>query len=123
MRRILATSLLFPSLILPAAVKASTPVDDATAPTPVVRVSTGVIAPKLLSSGHLSIPISATDDPLYGDAEVGLTLTVDEKGEPQDVKVVKSLGPVWDERVVDVIRKAHFKPGTVDSEPSPSTWR
>jgi len=119
MRRILATSLLLPSLFLPAAVKASTPVDDATAPTPTVRVSTGVIGPTLLGSGHLTIPISASDAPLYGDAEVGLTLTVDEKGKPQDVKVVKSLGAVWDERVVSAIRHARFKAGTIDSEPVP----
>jgi TonB family protein len=119
MRRILATSLLFPSLFFPAAVKASTPVDDASAPTPKVRVSTGVIAPQLLGSGHLTIPTSATDAPLYGDVEVGLNLTVDEKGNPQNVKVVKSLDAVWDQRVVDAVRNAHFKPGTIDAEPIP----
>ena len=54
MRRILATSLLLPSLILPAVAIASTPVDDATAPTP-IRVSTGVIFPNLSKRSTLQL--------------------------------------------------------------------
>jgi TonB family protein len=119
MRRILATSLLLPSLFLPAVVKASTPVDDATAPTPKVRVSTGVIAPELLDANHLTIPMTVNDGPMPADAEVGLTLTVDENGRPQDVKVVKSLNPLWDARVLDAVSRAHFKPGSIDTQPIP----
>jgi len=119
MRRILATSLLLPSLFLPAAVKASTPVDDTSAPTPKVRVSTGVIAPELLGSDHLSIPMGIDEGPIPAHAEVGLYLTVDENGRPQNVKVVHSLNPLWDARVVDAVNRAHFKPGTIDSQPTP----
>jgi hypothetical protein len=119
MRRILASSLLLPSLILPAAVKASTPVDDASAPTPKVRVSTGVIAPEILDAEHLTVPVSATDFLVPGDAVVGLSLTVDQAGHPQDVKVVKSLNPVWDARVVEAVNHAHFKPGSIDTESIP----
>jgi TonB family protein len=119
MRRILATSLLLPSLFLPAVVKASTPVDDATAPTPKVRVSTGVIAPELLDANHLTIPMTINDGPMPADAEVGLTLTVDENGRPQDVKVVKSLNPLWDARVLEAVSRAHFKPGSIDTQPIP----
>jgi TonB family protein len=118
MRRILATSLLLPSLFLPAAVNASTPVDDASAPTPKVRVSSGVVAPELLGSERLTIPANVYDGPLPVDAEVGLSLTVDENGRVQNVKVVKSLNPVWDARVVDAVSKAHFKPGTVSNQPT-----
>jgi TonB family protein len=119
MRRILATSTLLSSLILPAAAFASTPVDDATAPTPKVRVSTGVIAPELLDANHLTIPMTINDGPMPADAEVGLTLTVDENGRPQDVKVVKSLNPLWDARVLDAVSRAHFKPGSIDTQPIP----
>jgi hypothetical protein len=119
MRRILATSLLFPSLFLPAAANASKPMDDASAPTPKVRVSTGVIAPELLGADHFTIPVSANDLPIPADAEVGLNLTVDQNGHPGNVKVVKSLSPLWDARVVDAVSHAHFKPGTVDNEPTP----
>ena len=116
MRRILATSLLLPSLILPAAAKASQPADDVTAQTPKVRVSTGVIAPEVLGS-HLTIPVNAIDGPVPGNGEVGLTLTVDENGRPENIKVVKSLSPTWDARVSDAVSRFHFKPGTVDEQP------
>ena len=118
MRRILATSLLLPLLMLPAAVKASTPVDDASAPTPKVRVSSGVVAPELLGNERITVPMSVGDAQIPHDAEVGLTLTVDEMGRAQNVKVVKSLNPVWDARVVDAVSKAHFKPGTVSNQPT-----
>jgi TonB family protein len=119
MRRILATSLLLSSLSLPAVANASTPADDASAPTPKVRVSTGVIAPELLGADHFTIPVSELDGLLPVDATVGLNLTVDANGRPENVKVVKSLNPLWDARVVDAVNHAHFKPGTVDLQPTP----
>ena len=119
MRRTLAASFLLSSLILPAAANASKPVDDATAPAPKVRVSTGVTAPVLLGSEHLTIPATVNDLPIVGNAEVGLTLTVDANGQPENVKVVKSLSPLWDARVVEAVSRAHFKPGTISNEPSP----
>jgi TonB family protein len=119
MRRILATSLLLSSLSLPAVANASTPADDASAPTPKVRVSTGVIAPELLGADHFTIPVSELDGLLPNDATVGLNLTVDANGRPENVKVVKSLNPLWDARVVDAVNHAHFKPGTVDLQPTP----
>jgi TonB family protein len=118
MRRILATSLLLPSLFLPAVVKASTPVDDTSAPTPNVRVSTGVIAPELLDANHFALPLSLDQSSIPGNAEVGLSLTVDENGRPVNIKVVKPLNPLWDARVVDAISRAHFKPGTIDNQPT-----
>jgi len=119
MRRILASTLLLATLSIPAVVKASTPVGDASAPTPNVRVSTGVIAPELLEPSQLTIPVDFSEGPIPSDAEVGLSLTVDENGRPQNVKVVRSLNPLWDARVVEAVNKAHFKPGTIDSQPIP----
>jgi len=119
MRRILATSLLLPSLFLPAVAKASSPVDDASAPTPKVRVSTGVIAPEIIDPVNLTLPATFSQIPVPGDAAVGLTLTVDENGRPENIRVVKSLNTAWDARVVDAISQARFKPGTVDMQPTP----
>jgi hypothetical protein len=118
MRRILATSLFVSSLFIPAAAIASTTADDASAPTPKVRVSTGVIAPEVLGAAHISVPMSMTEGPIPGDASVGLALTVDENGHAQNVHVVKSLNPLWDARVVDAVRDMHFKAGTVDNQPT-----
>jgi len=117
MRRILAASLLLPSLFLPAAAKASTPVDDATAPTP-VRISTGIIAPVLLSSPVLSLPVGFSFDLIPADAQVQLSLTVDEKGQPQNIQVVKSCSPFIDARVIETVSQFHFRPGTIDNQPT-----
>jgi TonB family protein len=117
MRRILVASLLLPSLFLPAAAKASTPVDDATAPTP-VRISTGIIAPVLLSSPVLSLPVGFSFDLIPADAQVQLSLTVDEKGQPQNIQVVKSCSPFIDARVIETVSQFHFRPGTIDNQPT-----
>jgi len=118
MRRILAVSLLLPSLLLPAVANASKPVDDASAPTP-VRVSTGVVEPVLLGSAALSLPEDFSLDFIPSGAQVSLALTVDQNGQPQNVHVVKSFNPFWDSRVVDAVRQFHYKPGTVSNQPVP----
>ncbi len=71
MRHILAISSLLSSLILPAAAFASTPVDDASAPTP-IRISTGVTEPVLVNSVSLDIPEGYTIDTIPSDAQVSL---------------------------------------------------
>ena len=118
MRRILATSLLLPSLLLPAVANASKPVDDASAPTP-VRISTGVVAPVLLDAADLSLPAGFNQEFIPSDAQVSLKLTVDRRGQPQDIHVVKSYNPFWDARVIDAVRQFRFKPGTVSNQPVP----
>jgi Gram-negative bacterial TonB protein C-terminal len=118
MRRVLATSLLLSSLTLPAAAIASTPVDDATAPTP-TRVSTGVVEPIILDSAVLSLPAGFNVGQIPTDAQVGLSLTVDTAGHPQNIRVVKSLNPFWDARVVDAVQRFHFRAGSVDNQPTP----
>ncbi len=117
MRRILAASLLLPSLFLPAVAKASTPVDDATAPTP-VRISTGVIAPVLIGSPVLSLPMGFSFDLVPADAQVQLSLTVNAKGDPENIQIVKSFSPFVDARVLETVSQFHFRPGTVDSQPT-----
>ena len=117
MRRILATSTLLSSLILPAAAFASTPVDDATAPTP-IRVSSGVTQPVLVNSAYLDVPTGYSIDSIPAGAQVGLAVTIDEKGEPENIQVVKSYGRFWDERVIEAVRQFKFKPATVDGEPT-----
>ena len=116
MRRILAASLLLPSLFLPAVANASTPVDDATAPTP-VRISTGITAPVLLGSPVLSLPAGFSFDLIPADAQVQLSLTVDAKGQPQNIHVVKSFSPFIDSRIIDTVSQFHFRPGTIDNQP------
>jgi TonB family protein len=117
MRRILAISTLLSSLVLPAAAFASTPVDDASAPTP-IKVSTGVTEPVLVNSAYLSVPVGYSFDAIPGDAQVGLSLTINEKGQPENIQVTKSYSKFWDARVIETVREFHFKPGTVDNQPT-----
>ncbi|HVN92182.1 MAG TPA: TonB family protein [Terracidiphilus sp.] len=117
MRRILATSTLLTSLVLPAAALASTPADDASAPTP-IRVSSGVTQPVLVNSAYLDIPAGYSIDAIPDDAQVGLSLTVNEKGEPENIQVTKSYGKFWDARVISTVRQFKFKPATVDDQPT-----
>ena len=118
MRRILAISTMLSSLALPAAAFASTPVDDATAPTP-IRVSSGVTQPVLVNSAFLDIPSGYSIDAIPTDAQVSLSLTINEKGQPENIQVTKSFSKFWDARVIETVREFHFKPGTVDNEPTP----
>ncbi len=118
MRRILAISSLLSSLVLPAAAFASTPVDDASAPTP-IRVSTGVTQPFLVNSAFLDIPSGFSTYAIPTDAQVGLSLTINEKGQPENIQVTKSYSKFWDARVIDTVREFHFKPATVDNQPTP----
>lgn len=117
MRRTLVASLLFSTLYLPAAAKASTPVDDTSAPTP-VRISTGVIAPVLVGSPILDLPEGLSSQLIARDAQVKLSLTINEKGQPENIQVVRSFSPFVDARVVETVSKMHFRPGTIDNRPT-----
>jgi TonB family protein len=117
MRRILATSIMLSSLTLPAAAFASTPVDDATAPTP-IRVSSGVTEPVLVNSAYLTVPVGYSIDAIPSDAQVSLSLTINAKGQPENIQVTKSFSKLWDARVIETVREFHFKPATVDNQPT-----
>jgi TonB family protein len=108
---------MLPSLLIPAVASASQPVDDATASTPRVRVSTGVIGPELVKSSDVTVPDGYATVP--GNGQVGLSFTIDEKGRPENVQVTKSLSPLWDSRVVDAVRQFRYRPGMVSNEPIP----
>jgi TonB family protein len=104
------------SILIPAAANASTSADDATAPTPGIRVSTGVIAPMLDKAISIELPNGLAKTFIPMDSLVGLSFTVDTKGQAQDVKVVKSMNPYWDARVVEAIQRSHFRPGKLDNQ-------
>ena len=116
MRPILATALMLSSILLPAAALASTTADDATAPTPGVRVSTGVTAPKLAEAISIAMPDGLSKAFIPADSKLELSFTVDSKGQAENVKVTKSISPYWDARVVEAIQKSHFKPGKLDDQ-------
>ena len=119
MRYIIASTLVLSSMLIPAVAHASSSSDDATVPTPARRVSTGVTAPKLLGNLAVQFPDGLPQSFAPMDSQVGLSLTVDESGQPQNVKVVKPSNPFWDARIVEAVQKAHFLPGKIDNSPTP----
>ena len=119
MRQILASTLMLSSIVLPAAAQASSTADDATAPTPEVRVSTGITPPKLAKDITVTMPDGIDKAFFPGDSQLELSFTVDSQGKAENVKVVKPVNPYWDARVVEEIEKSHFKPAKLDNQAVP----
>lgn len=94
----------------------SQPVTDATMNARPLRVSTGVVWPKLISEP--SFWISSSD--FMGDNRategVIVSYTVDETGKPQNVHVTKSVNPVVDERVMNAVRQYRYIPATLNNQ-------
>jgi hypothetical protein len=120
MRRILTASLVLSSVLFPALASASTPAPEATAAQP-IRVSTGVTSPSLLTPITLDVPSTYSWQTLPGNATVGVSLVVDEKGNAHNVQVTRSLTPFWDARIADAISKAHYRPASLDEQSIPMT--
>jgi TonB family protein len=118
MRRKLALTLALCSMLFPVAAVASQASTDAVVTTTNLRVSTGVKAPVVLDTAEISLPQGMLDTLPVG-AQVGLALTVDKYGVPQNIRVVKSLNQSLDASVVEAVRQFRFRPGSMDSKPIP----
>ena len=83
-----------------------------------LRISTGVVAPKLI----YSTAIASTDEWSVRrsaiDKKVVVEMLVDEKGVPSDLKVINSIGIEMDKNVLAAVSQYRFKPGTLDSKPA-----
>jgi TonB family protein len=66
----------------------------------------------------LSLPQGFAFDLIPSDAQVELSLTVNAKGQPENIQVVKSCSPFVDARVVETVSQFHFRPGTIDNQPT-----
>ncbi len=86
---------------------------SATAP----RISTGVIAPKLI----YTVNIAADADwkwEVAPDRTVVVGMTVDKSGKPTDLKILRSAGEDLDKNVLAAVSQYRFKPGTLDHQPA-----
>jgi TonB family protein len=78
-----------------------------------LRVSTGVIAPKLVAT------VAIQEDGLRtvpSVREAVVSMTVDATGKPTGLKIVKSLGNTMDKNVLTAVSQYRFKPGTVSGQ-------
>jgi TonB family protein len=80
-----------------------------------LRVSTGVVAPKLIQSFDIPLDSSATG--YTGPRTVVVGMIVGTDGVPSDLKIVQSAGPFIDKSVLAAVSQYRFKPGTVSNQP------
>jgi TonB family protein len=88
------------------------------APAPQVkRVSTGVIAPKLVYTVDVIANSTDTARLFSNNCSVVVSMIVDKNGKPQDLKIVKSAAPGVDASVLAAVSQYRFTPGTVSNQP------
>ena len=92
--------------------------DHGTAHVAPTRVSTGVVAPKLISTVRIESDYDATPRGFIVDRKTVVEMNVDATGKPSDLKIVGSLGPVMDHNVLAAVSQYRFTPGTLDGQPT-----
>jgi TonB family protein len=97
---------------------ATSEADHGTARTTPIRISTGVVAPKLVSTVQIDSDFDGTPRGFALERKTVVEMVVDATGKPSDVKIVRSLGPVMDKNVLSAVRQYRFIPGTLDGEPT-----
>jgi TonB family protein len=103
-------------VVAPKTFAASAATDDSTPKS--ARISTGVTAPKLISTAE----ITSVDDTPRGfsnvDKTVVVSMIVQENGKPTDLAIVRSVGAALDKNVLAAVSQYRFKPGTLDKQPT-----
>jgi TonB family protein len=83
-----------------------------------VRISTGVVSPKLIHTVDVSAEEGSAWKVFGGDQTVVVALVVEPTGKPADLKIVQSADPVLDRNVLEAVSQYRFKPGTVSNQPT-----
>ncbi|MEO5922611.1 MAG: energy transducer TonB [Bryobacteraceae bacterium] len=81
----------------------------------VFKIGGGVSAPQAIVKPEPEYSEEARKAKYQG--EVWLSVIVDEKGVPQDIKVTRKLGLGLDEKAIEAVKKWRFKPGMKDGKP------
>ena len=81
----------------------------------VFNIGGGVSKPEVVSKVEPEYSEEARKAKYQG--EVWLSVVVDEKGVPQDVKVTRKLGLGLDEKAIEAVMKWRFRPGMKDGKP------
>ena len=118
MRNITVAILSLSSLMLHA--QASTPAQTQVAsdgPVQVKRISTGVIAPKLIYKVDVIADSTGPARLVANDTTVVVGMVVDKTGKPSDLKILRSADPLLDQSVLTAVSQYRFTPGTVSNEP------
>jgi TonB family protein len=83
----------------------------------VKRISTGVIAPKLIYKVDVVADSNGTARLFNNDTKVVVGMIVDKTGKPYDLKILQSAGAGVDASVLAAVSQYRFTPGTVSNQP------
>jgi len=84
--------------------------------TPMLRVSTGVLAAKIIHSAEITYSpaeLNTTDN------KVVVRVLVNEQGLPQSAQVISSRNPDLNERVLEAVKQYRFRPAQLDQQSVP----
>ena len=97
----------------PAAISAAPAKDSGSS----VRVSTGIVAPKLIKKADINAIAGLSEAFIPGDTTVVVSMTVDATGKPTNLAIAQGFGPVVDQEVLKAVSQFRFEPGTLDGQP------
>ena len=83
----------------------------------VYKIGGGVSPPSILFKVEPEYSEEARKAKFQG--EVVLQVTVDEKGNPRDIKIIRPLGLGLDQKAIEAVEKWRFTPGKKDGKPVP----
>ncbi len=116
MRKLIVAILSLSSFMLHA--QASTPAQTQVASNgSAKRISTGVIAPKLIYKVDVVADSTGPARLLNNDTKVVVGMIVDKTGKPSDLKILQSAGAGVDASVLAAVSQYRFTPGTVSNQP------
>jgi TonB family protein len=84
---------------------------------PVYKVGNGVSAPVVIHSVAAKYPKSYLNVKPPVDATVVVRAVVDKNGMPQDLRVIKSYVPAFDQEAIKAVDQFRFKPGIREGVP------
>jgi len=91
---------------------------DLSSPARPLRISTGVIAPKLIKTVDVAPTSEDWEWRVSGiNRTAVVSMLVDENGIPSNVKIIRSAGSGIDENVIAAVKQYRFKPGRLDQAP------
>ncbi|HEX7157579.1 MAG TPA: TonB family protein [Edaphobacter sp.] len=94
------------------------PALSSASPTHPIRISTGVIAPKLIKTVDVA---PTSEDWAWRVGGINRTavvsMLVDETGVPSNLKIVRSAGSGIDENVIAAVKQYRFQPGLLNHAP------
>ncbi|HEY0263164.1 MAG TPA: TonB family protein [Granulicella sp.] len=105
-----AASLLESKLVAPAV-----PADRTTVAAP--RISTGIIAPKLISVVDVPTEITVRWMTAGRSRSAVVSMIVDKDGKPTDLKIAQSAGSDLDKNILASVSQYRFQPATVSNMP------